>query len=718
MGTLTTCTTDGSGPGRRAAFAVEPVLPATLHLSAFNLTVDNFRLVIVRPPSDTVYDQTATFPANQNSLPLSVDIPLNQSPEAFDVTIQLFSGSVLLFEGTQSVSVSEGSNSTPAQVPVNYSGPGQNIATLTLDPQDSILTWDGTLAFRPTALDGQSNPVTSYYLSWSTSDPNVTIDPTGQLTAPHLRGTVTVTATTPTSISASTPLTLMPAATAIISQSGCGQNALPGTQLPQPIVVKVIAADNLGVEGVPVTFTPPTGGSAAPAQVVTDANGLAQSVVTLGPTAGPQQVVITASGVSAFNCNQTATGVATHLAFTTQPTNVVVGSPITPAVVVTALDAANQPATSFTGSVTIGIGANPGNATLGGTLAVSAVGGAATFNDLSLNQLGTGFDLVATATGLTSATSGAFNVVNASGTHLVFTTQPSNVTAGVAITPVIVVTAEDAQNNPVTSFTSNVTLAFGTCPVGATLSGTASVAASAGVATFNGISIDKAGGCTLVANSASLQGVASASFTIAAAAPTKLGFTTQPSNVVAGVIISPVVAVAVQDQFGNTVPAATDNITVAIGTNPGGATLGGLTTKAASSGIALFSNITLDKIGTGYTLSAAATGLTGATSSTFNVTAAAAASVVKISGDNQTGAGGAALAQPLIVEVRDAFANPVSGATVNWATLSGGSFTPASGATGVNGQAQTSWTLGPSAPSQTATATVGALTPASFSATA
>jgi hypothetical protein len=254
--------------------------------------------------------------------------------------------------------------------------------------------------------------------------------------------------------------------------------------------------------------------------------------------------------------------------------------------------------------------------------------------------------------------------------------------------------------------------------VGATLSGATTIGASAGVATFNNISIDKAGGCTLVASSATLQSVASASFTIAAGPAAKLGFTVQPTNVVAGAVISPVVAVAVQDALGNTVPTATDNITVAIGSNPGGATLGGTPTKAAASGIALFTNLTLDKIGTGYTLTATAGSLTGATSATFNVTAAAAASVVKISGDNQTGAGGAALAQPLIVEVRDAFANPVVGATVNWATPSGGSLAPASGPTGVNGQAQSAWTLGPSAPSQTATATVGALTPASFSATA
>ncbi|HKE90589.1 MAG TPA: hypothetical protein VKB45_09645, partial [Gemmatimonadales bacterium] len=154
-GLVATCTTEASGPGRRGAFAVEPIFPPALHLNAFNLTVDNVRLIVVRPPSDTVYDQVAAFPANQSTLQLAADIPLNTSPESFDVTIEMYSGSTLLFSGTQSMSISEGTSSTPGQIPVAYSGPGQNIATLSLAPLDSTLTWDGTLAFRATALDGQ-----------------------------------------------------------------------------------------------------------------------------------------------------------------------------------------------------------------------------------------------------------------------------------------------------------------------------------------------------------------------------------------------------------------------------------------------------------------------------------------------------------------------------------------------------------------------------------
>jgi hypothetical protein len=56
-----------------------------------------------------------------------------------------------------------------------------------------------------------------------------------------------------------------------------------------------------------------------------------------------------------------------------------------------------------------------------------------------------------------------------------------------------------------------------------------------------------------------------------------------------------------------------------IGTNPGGGVLSGTTTKNASSGIASFSDLMINQAGSGYTLTASASGLTGANSSAFTV---------------------------------------------------------------------------------------------------
>src|SRR6266849_4639725 len=100
--------------------------------------------------------------------------------------------------------------------------------------------------------------------------------------------------------------------------------------------------------------------------------------------------------------------------------------------------------------------------------------------------------------------------------------------------------------------------------------------------------------------------------------PTKLAFTLEPTAAIEGAATS-LVAVTVQDVYGNTVSSASTNVTVAIGANPTGGTLSGTTTVAAVSGVAVFSNLILDKSGARYTLTANAAGLTGATSSPFDV---------------------------------------------------------------------------------------------------
>jgi hypothetical protein len=90
----------------------------------------------------------------------------------------------------------------------------------------------------------------------------------------------------------------------------------------------------------------------------------------------------------------------------------------------------------------------------------------------------------------------------------------------------------------------------------------------------------------------------------------------------------------------------------------------------------------------------------------------------KVSGDVQMAYAGNPLTQPLVVSVIDANANGIAGATVNFATTGGGSMGSPSATTNASGQAQTTWTLGPAAGSQTASATVGTLAALSFSATA
>jgi hypothetical protein len=318
-------------------------------------------------------------------------------------------------------------------------------------------------------------------------------------------------------------------------------------------------------------------------------------------------------------------GAATKLGFVQQPTSAVAGVAISPAVTVAVLDQCDNRVLTSSASVAMAIGTNPGGGTLSGTTPQTASSGLATFNDLSINKTGNGYTLVATSGVLTLATSTTFNITPAAATHLGFVQQPTSAVAGVVISPDITVQVLDAFDNRVTSSSASIAMAIGTNPGGGTLSGTTPQTASSGLATFNNLSINKTGtGYTLVASSGGLTSATSSAFNITPAAATHLGFVQQPTSAVAGVVISPAITVEVLDAFENRVTTSSASIAMAIGTNPGGGTLSGTTPQTASSGLATFNNLSINKTGTGYTLVASSGGLTSATSSAFNITPAAA----------------------------------------------------------------------------------------------
>jgi large repetitive protein len=112
----------------------------------------------------------------------------------------------------------------------------------------------------------------------------------------------------------------------------------------------------------------------------------------------------------------------------------------------------------------------------------------------------------------------------------------------------------------------------------------------------------------------------------------KLVYVQQPTAAQTGQTISPAVTVKVADQFSNTITTSSATVNLAIGTNPGSGTLSGTASVAASSGVATFNDLSINNVGTGYTLTASSTGLTSATSSAFNITKGATTMAVGSSG--------------------------------------------------------------------------------------
>jgi hypothetical protein len=99
--------------------------------------------------------------------------------------------------------------------------------------------------------------------------------------------------------------------------------------------------------------------------------------------------------------------------------------------------------TGFTGDVTLAItsGTGTAGATLSGTATVAAVAGVASFADLSIDSVGTGYTLTAATAGVTDIVSAAFDITAGPATQLTFTVEPTDAVAGAAITPAIEVTA-------------------------------------------------------------------------------------------------------------------------------------------------------------------------------------------------------------------------------------------------------------------------------------
>jgi streptogramin lyase len=217
---------------------------------------------------------------------------------------------------------------------------------------------------------------------------------------------------------------------------------------------------------------------------------------------------------------------------------------------------------------------------------------------------------------------GAVGVATLSSSELTVTQQPpASVPAGSPFG--LTVTAEDSSGNPITSFNGSVTVALGNDTNwggGATLGGTLTVNASNGVATFSGLTLLGAANYyySLYTSGGGFGWGVPNTITVTTGAPTQLVITTEPPATVKlngafGLQAS------IEDAYGNVVTTASNTVNVAFANNPTGATLGGTLSVATSQGVATFSNLTINKVGNGYTLAVSSTGLTGATSTAINV---------------------------------------------------------------------------------------------------
>jgi hypothetical protein len=389
---------------------------------------------------------------------------------------------------------------------------------------------------------------------------------------------------------------------------------------------------------------------------------------TIG-SAGTDDLSVTVSASTAARLGMTTSPGGTltgGTAFGTQP-------------VVAVLDQYGNTVTGSSASIALAItGGTPtsgGPGTLSGTTSVSASSGVATFSGLSINTSGNGYKLTATSPGLTSTNTAAFNISVGPAAQLVFTTSPGGtLTGGTAFGTQPVVKVEDAGGNIVTSSSESISLAIasGTPATGGpgTLSGTTTVSASSGVATFSGLSINTAGTAyKLTATGTELSSANSSAFTISVGAAVKLAYSVVPSTGTAGTAFS--VTVQSQDAGGN--PSdPTSSTTITLSKATGGGTLSGtltgtIGTSANSVTISTPVYSKADTMTLTATATAGETSLTAVTSGNIVFSAGVATQLVYTSVPS-TGTAGTAFS--VTVQSQDANGNPSSPTSTTTITLS------------------------------------------------
>jgi len=378
-------------------------------------------------------------------------------------------------------------------------------------------------------------------------------------------------------------------------------------------------------------------------------------------TAGNFTLTFTPTSLAAVTSASFAlgAGAAAKLGLTTAAATAASGAAFGTQPVVAIQDSSGNTVTGNTSTVTVAITGGAGG-TLVGTTSVAAVNGVATFSGLGISgTAGTTYTLTYSDGALTVVSQSIVPTVGAA-TAVAISTQPSGAVNGVAFTTQPVVRIIDSGGNTVTSSTAAVTVTIATGT--GTLSGTVTVNAVSGVATFTNLAITgTAGNFTLTFTPAALAAVTSASFALGAGAAAKLGLTTAAATAASGAAFGTQPVVTIQDSGSNTVTGNTSTVTVAI-TGGAGGTLVGTTSVAAVNGVATFSGLGISgTAGVTYTLTYSDGALTVVTQT---ITPAVGAAVkLGLTTSAAGSASGVAFSTQPVVKIQDSGGNTVTGNT-------------------------------------------------------
>ena len=536
-----------------------------------------------------------------------------------------------------------------------------------------------------------------------------TTDASGVVTctiSPQLAMTRTITATvTATAITATKSLTVSglttPSATnSTFTLSSNSVNA--GSSVTATVTAKDQYTNVISGLSVTLGYTGGADTGTLPSSCGTTTNGSGVVTCTITPQVAMTRTItatVTATSITATQSlvvSGLATPSATNSTLTLSSNSVTAGGSVT--ATVTAKDQYSNVISGL--AVTLGYTGGADTGTLPTTCGSNTNGSGISTCTIS-PQLAISRTITATIASTAVTATQSLATSAASKSQLVFTTQPGGGTAATAWTTQPVVEIRDPYGNK-TADTDSIVLTL-TTGTGA-LSGSASVPAVAGVATFSGLSInltgsDKVltatdGGITKTSNAFTINPGALNDFLVSAATGT-------PN---AGVNLD--VTVTARDAQGNTKTDLTGNVVLS-------SSDAGIVFVSPASNTVNFTGLSGVKVWTvqmqnGGSRSITATGSTKTGTTNVTVGAGSADTIAISTGNSQSATVHTTVAIAPRVVVKDAYNNVKSAVAVTWAIQAGGGSVDSTGGTSTDGSglAQvTSWQVGDTVGANTLRAT-------------
>lgn len=289
--------------------------------SAGIVAFDRARITLVRLPNTAVLDTIVAIPPGADSVDLLLRVQLSSAREDLQLYLRLISAAGdTVFRNIpypQLVTVTTSGKAAIITTPIEYVGIGYDAVAVIITTPDTSLIFGDTLYLGAFAFGGLEQIIPGTPIAWRSLDSTrvrVPDEAVGTVVGANQRGAARIVAELLTGPADTVIVTAQPLPATLIKAGGDTQISLPQTVLPQPLRVRVLANDGLGVR-VPVVFAALAAGASVSADtVMSDSSGYAQVVGTLGP----------ATGVQSFNAR--AARVATPVTFTATAINATVAS--------------------------------------------------------------------------------------------------------------------------------------------------------------------------------------------------------------------------------------------------------------------------------------------------------------------------------------------------------------------------------------------------------